>query len=149
MRSRSVGSRAREAKQKHGEELHKRREHAPCLHIVHPMLGLGSQESTMLGPTEPAERWQGCAEKVGLLRYKRLPASTRLPACTTVCTHWTWSCAFQELISTPRATVDMASCSDLRISVFNMQNSWPRAAHLQNQPWENLQVGKVRRYRKS
>lgn len=52
-------------------------------------------------------------------------------------------------MSTPRATVDMASCSDLRISVFNMQNSWPRVAHLQNQPWENLQVGKVRRYRKS
>lgn len=48
MRSRSVASRAREAKQKHGEEVHKRREHAPCLHIVHPMLGLGSQESTML-----------------------------------------------------------------------------------------------------
>lgn len=49
----------------------------------------------------------------------------------------------------PKATVGMVNHPDLKISLLNVQKSSPRVAPLQNQLWQNLQVGKVGRYRKS
>lgn len=88
--------------------------------------------------------------EVLLLGYN--PSNTPLAPCMidnfnvqTLDTSWT----FQKSISMPRATGDMENCPGLVISLLNMQKSWACVAHLQNQPWQNFQMGKAERYRKS